>query len=41
MFVLLVLFRPEGIAGGAKLLMERWKARREASHVLSSAPRSG
>ncbi len=41
MFVLLVLFRPEGIAGGAKLLMERWKARREASRVLSSAPRSG
>jgi branched-chain amino acid transport system permease protein len=41
MFVLLVLFRPEGIAGGAKLLIERWKARSAAPDVLSSAPRSG
>ncbi|MFN3745394.1 MAG: branched-chain amino acid ABC transporter permease [Hyphomicrobiaceae bacterium] len=41
MFVLLVLFRPEGIAGGAQLLMERWKARSAAPNVLSSARRSG
>jgi branched-chain amino acid transport system permease protein len=41
MFVLLVLFRPEGIAGGFKLLIERWKARRATTETLSSAPRSG
>ena len=40
MFVLLVLFRPEGIAGAFKLLVERWKAR-SATPSLSSAPRSG
>ncbi len=41
MFVLLVLFRPEGIAGGFKLLVERWKARGATPDTLSSAPRSG
>jgi branched-chain amino acid transport system permease protein len=41
MFVLLVLFRPEGIAGAFKLLVERWKARGAAQQALSSAPRSG
>ena len=41
MFVLLVLFRPEGIAGGFKLLVERWKARGTAPEALSSEPRSG
>lgn len=40
MFVLLVLFRPEGIAGAFKLLVERWKVR-SATPSLSSAPRSG
>lgn len=40
MFVLLVLFRPDGIAGAFKLLVERWKAR-GATPSLSSAPRSG
>ena len=40
MFVLLVLFRPEGIAGGAKMLKERWKTRR-TPESLSSVPRSG
>ncbi len=41
MFVLLVLFRPEGIAGGFKLLMERWRSRSAPAEALSSAPRSG
>lgn len=41
MFVLLVLFRPDGIAGGFKLLMGRWKARGVTSDALSTAPRSG
>ena len=40
MFVLLVLFKPEGIAGGAKMLKERWKTRR-TPESLSSVPRSG
>jgi branched-chain amino acid transport system permease protein len=40
MFVLLVLFRPEGIAGAFKLIVERWKAR-GTTQALSSAPRSG
>jgi len=41
MFVLLVLFRPEGIAGGFKLLVERWKARSATPEAISSMPRSG
>lgn len=41
MFVLLVLFRPEGIAGAAKQLAERWKARRATASALPSATRSG
>lgn len=41
MFVLLVLFRPEGLAGAAKQLAERWRARRAAPNALSSATRSG
>ena len=41
MFVLLVLFRPDGIAGGFKLIVERRKARSATSDALSSAPRSG
>ena len=41
MFVLLVLFRPEGIAGGVKMLTERWKARARRPNLSSSAPRSG
>ena len=41
MFVLLVLFRPEGIAGAAKQLAERWKTRRTSRNALSSATRSG
>ena len=41
MFVLLVLFRPEGIAGAFKLALERWKARGASSGALGSASRSG
>jgi branched-chain amino acid transport system permease protein len=41
MFVLLVLFRPEGIAGGFKLGLERWKARGAAAGALGSVSRSG
>ncbi|MBN9264879.1 MAG: branched-chain amino acid ABC transporter permease, partial [Hyphomicrobium sp.] len=41
MFVLLVLFRPEGIAGTAKLIAERWRNRSAAPTVLSSETRSG
>lgn len=41
MFVVLVIFRPEGLAGAAKQLTERWKRRRATSDVLSSATRSG
>ena len=41
MFVLLVLFRPEGIAGYAKVLIERWKARAAATGAPASATRSG
>jgi branched-chain amino acid transport system permease protein len=41
MFVLLVLFRPEGIAGGAKLMVERWKARRATPEAASPMPGSG
>jgi branched-chain amino acid transport system permease protein len=41
MFVLLVLFRPEGIAGGWKLLVERWKARNAAPGTLRSATEGG
>lgn len=41
MFVLLVLFRPEGVAGAAKQLVERWRTRRATPNALSSATRSG
>jgi len=41
MFVLLVLFRPEGIAGGVRMLKDRWKAYRKAFGSLSSLSRSG
>jgi branched-chain amino acid transport system permease protein len=41
MFVLLVLFRPEGIAGGAKLYIERWKARRATPEAVSPVPGGG
>jgi branched-chain amino acid transport system permease protein len=41
MFVLLVLFRPEGIAGGVKMLNARWKARGTTPGSLSSQPGSG
>jgi hypothetical protein len=41
MFVLLVLFRPEGIAGGAKLMVECWKARRATPEAASPMPGSG
>lgn len=41
MFVLLVLFRPEGLAGVAKTLAERWRTQRAAPNTLSSATRSG
>jgi branched-chain amino acid transport system permease protein len=41
MFVLLVLFRPEGIAGAAKLIAERWRNRSATPAVLSSETRSG
>lgn len=42
MFVLLVLFRPEGIAGAARLWLERFRAaRRDTSGVVGSIPRSG
>ncbi len=41
MFVVLVLFRPEGIAGGFRLLIERWRSRSATPEALSSAPRSG
>jgi len=41
MFVLLVLFRPEGIAGGAKLIVERWKSRRATPEAASPVPGSG
>jgi branched-chain amino acid transport system permease protein len=40
MFVLLVLFRPEGLAGAAKQVAERWKARRATPTALSSATES-
>jgi branched-chain amino acid transport system permease protein len=40
MFVLLVLFRPEGIAGAYKLALERWRARGASSGALGSASRS-
>lgn len=41
MFVLLVLFRPEGIAGAVKLAMERWKARGAGGGAASPVPGSG
>jgi branched-chain amino acid transport system permease protein len=41
MFVLLVLFRPEGIAGAYKLAVERWRARGASAGALSPASRSG
>jgi branched-chain amino acid transport system permease protein len=41
MFVLLVLFQPEGIAGAARMLKERWKRRTTAPARLSSAQGSG
>lgn len=41
MFVLLVLFRPEGIAGGFKLLLERRKPRAVTPDAASPATRSG
>ena len=37
MFVLLVLFRPEGIAGYAKLLVERWRTRDAPASATRSA----
>ncbi len=40
MFVLLVLFRPEGIAGYAKLLVERWKGRGATTASAGSMTRS-
>jgi branched-chain amino acid transport system permease protein len=41
MFVLLVLFRPEGIAGAARIFIDRWRARGTADQSLSSQARSG
>ncbi len=41
MFVLLVLFRPEGIAGGFKLLVERRKSRTVTPDAANPATRSG
>ena len=41
MFVVLVLFRPEGIAGAAKLMVERWKTRRATPEAASPVPGSG
>jgi branched-chain amino acid transport system permease protein len=41
MFVLLVLFRPEGIAGAARIFIDRWRARGAADQSLSSQARSG
>ena len=41
MFVLLVLFRPEGITGGFKLLMERRKSRTVTPDAANPATRSG
>jgi branched-chain amino acid transport system permease protein len=41
MFVLLVLFRPEGIAGVVKMLKERCKARSAKPNPVNSISRSG
>jgi branched-chain amino acid transport system permease protein len=38
MFVLLVLFRPEGIAGGVKMVTARWKARGATPGSVTSLP---
>ena len=40
MFVLLVLFRPEGIAGAYKLALERWGTRRSSAAAPGSESRS-
>lgn len=40
MFVLLVLFRPEGIAGAAKLILERWKPSSTRTAATSPEARS-
>ncbi len=40
MFVLLVLFRPEGIAGAVKLILERWKPSSSRTATTSPEARS-